>query len=139
MWQYNEGTGRPSKQIDEVNSSLDHFLACPPTGLTAFAQIISQWPAGETQNTNSSICKPHPTQHCLCFLAAVRQLHDNRDQRPHCGQRKACAGSDVQAGQQVGKAHTAFDPFCMCLLGFGAAHAAALPSGSTVLGQVCCP
>lgn len=141
MWQYSEGTGRPSKQIDEAKSKLAHFLACPPMGLMAFTQIICQWPADETQNTNSYICKPHPTLHWehLCFLAAVRQHHDNCDQRPHCGQCKACVGSDVQAGQQVGKAHGALDPFCTCLLGFGAAHAAGLPSGSTVLGQVCCP
>ncbi|PKU41183.1 hypothetical protein llap_8512 [Limosa lapponica baueri] len=57
------------------------------------------------------------------------------------GQRKACAGSGVQAGQQVGKAHAAFDPFRLCPLGFDAAHCgfAELPSGSTVLDQVYCP
>lgn len=112
MWQYSKGTGWPLKQIDEANSSLACFLACPPVGLIAFTQIISQWPAEETQNTNSSICKPHTVLHweCLCFLAAVRQHHDHHDQRPLCGQCKACAGSDVQAGQQVGKDHIASVP-----------------------------
>lgn len=103
-----------------ASSSPVHFWACLPMGLIAFTQTISQWPADETQNTKSSICKPHLTLHweCPCFLAAVRQHHDNHDQRHHCSQHKACAGSDVQAGQQVGKTPPAFDPFCMCLLRF---------------------
>lgn len=58
-----------------ANFSPAHFLVCPSMGLIAFTQIISQWPAEETHNTNSSICKPHPMLHwqCLRFLAAVRQ------------------------------------------------------------------
>lgn len=146
-WQYvamsqrHRGTFKLNWWRMTSSSSPVHFWACPPMGLIAFTQTISQWPADETQNTKSSICKPHLTLHweCPCFLAAVRQHHDNHDQRHHCSQHKACAGSDVQAGQQVGKTPPAFDPFCMCLLGFDAAHAAGLPSGSTVLGQIYCP
>lgn len=137
MWQYRKGTGRPSNWTDEEwQVTLAHFLACPPMRLIAFIQIISQWPADETQKPNSSICKPCPTLHqeCLGLLAAVRQDHGNHDQSPHCSQCKACAGRAAD-----GESSHCLWSLLHVSTGFGAAHAAGLPSGSTVLGQICCP
>lgn len=91
---------------------------------------------------------PPPSQYVHAFLLLSGNTMIAVIKEPLVGQRKACAGSHVQAGQQVGKAHAAFDPFRLYPLGFDAAHAVDLPKcplapqcwvRSIVLGLSTCP
>lgn len=61
-----------------------------------------------------------------CVRAFLLLSSNTLIKEPLVGQCTACAGSDVQAVQQVGKAHAAFDPFRLCPLWLEAVHTAGL-------------
>lgn len=91
-------------------------------GFSAFTQTFSQWLPNETQNTNSSVCKPHPSLQwvCPCSPAAVMQHHDS-DGPVHSLCKQRCAGRT--AG---GESSCCLWSLPLVSLGFDAAHAAAL-------------
>lgn len=144
MWQYSQGTVetfRLSQWRMAADSSSAHFWACPPMGVPALTQTLSQWPPEETQNTNSSTWKPHPSSQCLCpcFLAAVKQ---HLDQRVSCGPvqslcRQWCAGR--AASGESSRCLWSFLLVFAVIRGCAHCRFAEVPSGSTVLGQVYCP